>query len=69
LGLQAIAEEIGQPERTVYHALEKGKLPAGKLPGKGKSQTWVASRQALRVFFQQLTAPRTDHQNAKAVSE
>jgi hypothetical protein len=50
-GVDAIAKEIGQPARQVYWRLENGQLPAGK-----NGQIWVASRQALRKFFQELTA-------------
>jgi hypothetical protein len=50
-GVKAIAKEIGQPERQVYWRLENGQLPAGK-----HGQIWVASRQTLRKFFQELTA-------------
>jgi hypothetical protein len=50
-GVEAIAKEIGQPVRQVYWRLENGQLPAGK-----NGQIWVASRQALRKFFQELTA-------------
>ena len=50
-GVEAIAKEIGQPVRQVYWRLESGQLPAGK-----HGQIWVASRQALRKFFQELTA-------------
>jgi hypothetical protein len=49
-GVEAIAKEIGQPVRQVYWRLESGQLPAGK-----HGQIWVASRQALRKFFQELT--------------
>jgi hypothetical protein len=49
-GVEAIAKEIGQPVRQVYWRLENGRLPAGK-----DGQIWVASRQALRKFYQQLT--------------
>jgi hypothetical protein len=50
-GVDEIANEIGQPVRQVYWRLESGQLPAGK-----NGQIWVASRQALRKFFQELTA-------------
>ena len=50
-GVDAIAKEIGQPARQVYWRLENGRLPAGK-----DGQIWVASRQALRKFYQELTA-------------
>jgi hypothetical protein len=50
-GVAAIAKEIGQPERQVYWRLENGQLPAGK-----SGQIWVASRQVLRKFFQELTS-------------
>jgi hypothetical protein len=50
-GVNAIAKEIGQPARQVYYRLETGELPAGK-----NGRVWVASRQALKKFFQELTA-------------
>ena len=50
-GVKAIASEIGQSERMTYWRLENGQLPAGK-----NGNVWVASRQALRKFFQELTA-------------
>jgi hypothetical protein len=50
-GVEAIAKEIGQPVRQVYWKLEKGTLPAGK-----DGNIWVASRQALRKFYAELTA-------------
>jgi hypothetical protein len=50
-GVEEIAKEIRQPVRQVYWRLENGQLPAGK-----QGQTWVASRQALRKFFAELTA-------------
>jgi hypothetical protein len=50
-GVEAIAREIDQPVRQVYWRLENGQLPAGK-----HGQIWVASRQNLRKFFQELTA-------------
>jgi hypothetical protein len=49
-GVEAIAKEIGQPVRQVYYMLEKGELPAGKPSGR----IWVASRQALRKYYQEL---------------
>jgi hypothetical protein len=52
-GVKAIAKEVGQPERQVYYKLERGLLPAGK-----SGDTWVASRQALRAHFKELTAAR-----------
>ena len=52
-GVEAIAAEIGRPQRWCYYQLEKGYLPAGK-----SGQLWVASRQALRAYFEELTAPR-----------
>jgi hypothetical protein len=52
-GVEAIAKEIGQPVRQVYYLLEKGGLPAGKA---GPTRVWVASRQALRKYFLDLTA-------------
>lgn len=53
-GVRAIAEELGMKDRQVYYQLEKGQLPGGK-----SGETWVASRQALRAYFQELTAPRS----------
>jgi hypothetical protein len=50
-GVEAIAREIGQSARQVYWRLENGQLPAGK-----NGQTWVASRETLRRFFQGVTA-------------
>lgn len=50
-GVKQIAKEIGQSERMTYWRLENGQLPAGK-----NGQVWVASRQTLRKFFQELTA-------------
>jgi hypothetical protein len=60
-GVRAIAEETGQSERTVYYQLEKGLLPGGK-----SGQIWVASRQALRTYFAELTAPRRIQNDEKA---
>jgi DNA-binding transcriptional MerR regulator len=48
-GVKAIAGEIGLSERQTYWRLENGQLPAGK-----QGQIWVASRQTLRAFFQDL---------------
>ena len=50
-GVRRIAEELGMKERQVYYQLEKGQLPGGK-----NGETRVASRQALRAYFQELTA-------------
>ena len=50
-GVEAIAKEIGLTERQDYWRLERGELPAGR-----HGNNWVASRQALRKFFEDLTA-------------
>jgi hypothetical protein len=61
-GVKAIAKEIGQNERMTYWRLENGQLPAGKT-----GNVYVASRQALRKFFQELTmkAARPTHRTKK----
>jgi hypothetical protein len=61
-GVKAIAKEIGQSERMTYWRPENGQLPAGKT-----GNVYVASRQALRKFFQELTtkAARPTHRTAK----
>ena len=41
-GAREIAKVINRPERAVFHLLEKGHLPAGKVGG-----TWVTSRRKL----------------------
>jgi excisionase family DNA binding protein len=45
-GVPAIADYLGLPRRTIYAALESGRLPATKL---GKS--WVASPEKLAKHF------------------
>jgi hypothetical protein len=50
-GVEAIAKAIQQSRRMTYWRLENGQLPAGKI-----GSVWVASRQQLQKFFQELTA-------------
>ena len=45
-GTEAIAEEVGLPERVAYHLLRTGVLPGQKIGGK-----WCSSRSALRKHF------------------
>lgn len=45
-GAAAIAEEIGRGERTTYHLLERGELPAKKVCGR-----WVATKSKLRSYL------------------
>jgi hypothetical protein len=48
-GVRAIAVFIGRTNRQTYEALAKGELPARKVNGR-----WVASRKALREFFEEI---------------
>ena len=45
-GAKAIAEAIGCTERATFHMLERKEIPARKVGSR-----WVASREALRLFF------------------
>jgi hypothetical protein len=45
-GCRAIAQVIGCTERKTFHLLEAGELPARQVGNR-----WVASREALRLFF------------------
>ncbi len=45
-GAGEIAAEIGRNERSTYHLLERGELPAVKVCGR-----WVASKAKLRMYF------------------
>lgn len=45
-GAENIAAFIGRTERQTKDALSKGHLPGRKVNGR-----WVASREALRLFF------------------
>lgn len=42
-GVRAIADELGETERQVYYALEKGNLPAFK-----RGKIWCARKSTLR---------------------
>lgn len=46
-GVRDIARFIGRTERQCYEALSKGELP-----GKRVNHRWVASKKALREFFE-----------------
>jgi hypothetical protein len=45
-GCRAIATVIGCTERATFHMLERKEIPARKVGSR-----WVASREALRLFF------------------
>jgi hypothetical protein len=49
-GAKAIAAFLGITPRRAVVLLERGVLPAGK-----EGRTWIASRQALREHYRQLT--------------
>ena len=48
-GAAAIAQELGEPLRRVYHLLETGQIPAFRLGGR-----WYVRRSSLRDHFDQL---------------
>lgn len=45
-GCKAIAKVLGCTERATFHMLERKEIPARKVGSR-----WVASREALRLFF------------------
>lgn len=45
-GARDIAAALGRTERSVFHMLEAGALPARKIGGR-----WCVSRKALAAFF------------------
>ena len=49
-GVLAIARYCNLTKRQAFHALEKHRLPAGKIGGR-----WVASKAALVAHFAKLT--------------
>lgn len=46
-GAAAIGKLIGKPPRATFHMLEQEQIPARKV-----GRQWVASRKALREFFE-----------------
>lgn len=50
-GVKAIAAFIGRTPRQTFEAVSKGALPARRVNGR-----WVASRKALRKFFEEVSA-------------
>ena len=47
-GVTAIAEVIGRSERSTYHLLSEGQIPARKV-----GNHWCASRKKLERFFEE----------------
>lgn len=50
-GVEAIAALIGRSERQTFHMLASGNLPAKKVGGR-----WVAHREKLAAFFEEVAA-------------
>lgn len=48
-GCKAIADYIERSERSTFHLLEQGKLPAGKV-----GATWVSTKPVLREYLDHL---------------
>tara|TARA_R100000365_G_C2746354_1_gene75599 strand:+ start:681 stop:878 length:198 start_codon:yes stop_codon:yes gene_type:complete len=48
-GCEAIAAFIGRTPRQTFEAVSKGQLPTRKVNGR-----WVASKKALREFFEEV---------------
>jgi hypothetical protein len=51
-GAKNIAKVLGCTERKTFHMLERGELPCCRQVG----SRWVASRKALREFFERIAA-------------
>jgi hypothetical protein len=51
-GVSQIARFLDEPARAVYHMLEQGHLPAGKI-----GRIWWASKTALRSHYERITNP------------
>ena len=52
-GVKAISQFINENERSTYHKLSIGQLPAGK-----EGNQWVASKTVLRKHYFKITAGR-----------
>ena len=50
-GIKAIAKVIGRSERQTYSMCDAGQLPARRV-----GQRWVAKREALERFFEDVAA-------------
>lgn len=50
-GVKQISEFIAEDERSTFHKLSRGVLPAGK-----EGKQWVASKEVLRKHYARLTA-------------
>jgi hypothetical protein len=51
-GAPQIAAFIGAPVKDVYYQLSTGQLPAGKI-----GSNWIASKKAIRSFYEKITNP------------
>jgi hypothetical protein len=52
-GVRSIARFINEDERSTYHKLSRGYVPAGK-----EGSEWIASKAVLREHYAKLTAGR-----------